>query len=468
MSRPELHHRRPGSSSLVLFFLLPTSFLPWPTAAEPFAYVALRDANAVAVIDTVSNTAVSTISVGSEPSQVTASPDGSRVYIANLGSDSVSVIDTASGTVVATISVGQRPWGIDIAPDGRHVYVANFDAGNISVIDTASNNTVATVPVGAQPSGVAVSADSSRVWVSHRDLPFITIIDAATLEVIKLALDDLPNGTPMPAELALSTDGDRVFVTAYYDGTASVLVIDVASGSVTDVIQVGGHYAQGIVMAPDGRHACVAAESGIYLLDLETFTLETPGTFDIDDAFEVAYSPDGGRIFGTYFNDVDDVVYLAVIDTASHTLLTEIPLPGFGLGVAVAPVAALQVEIDIKPPRVVAKFSPDNNGSMLAVIFGSADFSPPDMVDPASLQLSGSEVRSVGKRQKILCHDEDVNSDGFSDLLCQFSVRELRLEPGAEKILLTGSLYPEYGATHIKGEYMIQHGIRGAVRNTQM
>ena len=40
-------------------------------------------------------------------------------------SNTVSVIDTASNTVVTTVPVGTSPHGVAVTPDGKHVYVAN-------------------------------------------------------------------------------------------------------------------------------------------------------------------------------------------------------------------------------------------------------------------------------------------------------------------------------------------------------
>ncbi|MGH6848189.1 MAG: YncE family protein [Methylocella sp.] len=63
----------------------------------------------------------------------------------------VSVIDTVANTVVATIPVGSLPIGIAITKDGTHAYVVNDGSNNVSVIATASKTTVA---VGTSPFGV--------------------------------------------------------------------------------------------------------------------------------------------------------------------------------------------------------------------------------------------------------------------------------------------------------------------------
>ncbi len=87
------------------------------------------------------------------------------VYVTNDNDSTVSVIDPAGNTVVATVPVGSGPIGVAVSPNGRRVYVANLcgtgtynstNIGAVSVIDAASNTVVATVTVGNGPYGVAV------------------------------------------------------------------------------------------------------------------------------------------------------------------------------------------------------------------------------------------------------------------------------------------------------------------------
>jgi YVTN family beta-propeller protein len=85
---------------------------------------------------------------------VAVTPNGKRVYVANvLYSGSVSVIDTATNTVVAGVGVGNSPFGVAITPDGTRAHVTNESSNTVSVIDTASNTVVATVPVGVSHVG---------------------------------------------------------------------------------------------------------------------------------------------------------------------------------------------------------------------------------------------------------------------------------------------------------------------------
>jgi YVTN family beta-propeller protein len=80
------------------------------------AYITINYANTVSVIDTPTNTVTATIPVGSSPTGVAATPDGSKVYVTQGAANTVSVIDTATNTVVGSpIPVGRSPWPTAIA-----------------------------------------------------------------------------------------------------------------------------------------------------------------------------------------------------------------------------------------------------------------------------------------------------------------------------------------------------------------
>ena len=72
--------------------------------------------NTVSVIDTSSNSVISTVPVGIDPAGVAVSPDGTLVYVTNLAGNTVSVINTSNNTVTATVNVGFDPIGVAVTP----------------------------------------------------------------------------------------------------------------------------------------------------------------------------------------------------------------------------------------------------------------------------------------------------------------------------------------------------------------
>ena len=151
-----------------------TSVLTTFNGNGTFAFVTLKNENAVSMINTYTNTGYKWIPVGAQPwgiAQARASAEwqprswSQAVYVTNSGSNSVSVIETLNYTVVASIPVGSNPMGIGVGPDGTRAYVANHSSNTVSVID--GRNVVATVPVSVNPVGVVVNSAGTRVYVSH-------------------------------------------------------------------------------------------------------------------------------------------------------------------------------------------------------------------------------------------------------------------------------------------------------------
>ncbi|MBI2369128.1 MAG: YncE family protein [Deltaproteobacteria bacterium] len=76
-----------------------------------------------------------------------------RVYVANAGSNSVSVVDGRRLTVIATVTVGKEPHNVVATPDGRHVYVTNYGEDTVSVIDGERLRENMKIRVGLHPDG---------------------------------------------------------------------------------------------------------------------------------------------------------------------------------------------------------------------------------------------------------------------------------------------------------------------------
>ena len=87
------------------------------TAKGTFAYVTIGGLNQVKVFRTDDFSQVATIPVGNLPHGVWPSGDGSRIYVGLENADALAAIDTATNTVIANIPIGQAPQAI--------AYVAN-------------------------------------------------------------------------------------------------------------------------------------------------------------------------------------------------------------------------------------------------------------------------------------------------------------------------------------------------------
>src|SRR5215471_17198812 len=116
-----------------------------PLAAQ--SQVRILQSNAASdradVIDPATNKVVGEILNIEAAHGITASPDGSRIYISSEGDETLDVVEVATLKVIKKIPLSGHPNNIAIAPDGKRVYVGihqkiGDNPGVADVIDTAS------------------------------------------------------------------------------------------------------------------------------------------------------------------------------------------------------------------------------------------------------------------------------------------------------------------------------------------
>ncbi|MCW3098819.1 MAG: beta-propeller repeat protein [Chthonomonadaceae bacterium] len=158
-----------------------------PVVVDPKTYKASTGTVSVvaaAQIATDAEHAVSkTISVGLQPTDMTFSADGSRLFVANANNDSVSVIGVDSDTVVETIATSPAPGrlaasspnGLAVSKDGGTLYVTLGGDNAVAVIslDAAAGGAAPAtkiaglIPTAWFPLGVTLSPDSSSLYVAN-------------------------------------------------------------------------------------------------------------------------------------------------------------------------------------------------------------------------------------------------------------------------------------------------------------
>ncbi|MGA1842926.1 MAG: hypothetical protein ACMUIU_20105 [bacterium] len=100
-------------------------------------------------------------------------------------------------------------------------------------------------------------------------------------------------------------------------------------------------------------------------------------------------------------------------------------------------VTTVDVDIDIKPGSYPNSINLGSNGKVPVAILGSADFDA-TTVDPYSVTLAGAEVVLKGKAQTPMASVEDVNEDGFDDLVVHVDTEALELSEEDTIAILEG------------------------------
>jgi len=150
---------------------------------------------------------------------------------------------------------------------------------------------------------------------------------------------------------------------------------------------------------------------GAYFLDAEGFpsyieAFDGPGgTGDSLGKLVVQGYPDNSQIFA------------GIAASGIRSAVLVLGGGGDGVGLDDLCFVAFEVTIDIKPGSDPNCFNSNDHGVIPVAILGSADFDV-SIIDPFTVFLDGQAVRVKGKSGNAGSY-EDVNGDGFTDLVVQ-------------------------------------------------
>jgi YVTN family beta-propeller protein len=167
-------------------------------------------------------TEICTVSKGM-PQDIRSTPDGRRVFVADMHADGVHIVDVESFKKVGFIPTGIGAHGLYPSRDGKSLYVANRGSheirgaklgdGGVTVIDFATEKVVARWPVpgGGSPDMGNVSADGKYLWLAARYDNVIYRFDTASGAVEQIKVGTEPHGLtvwPQPGRYSLGHTGN--------------------------------------------------------------------------------------------------------------------------------------------------------------------------------------------------------------------------------------------------------------------
>jgi DNA-binding beta-propeller fold protein YncE len=302
---------------------------------------------------------------------IAISPDGRYAYVAASSPDlasgtdtwKIKVVDTEANTVIKTIDhlADVIPTSLAASPDSSRLYVADRNAAAIRVVDiregSSTRNRVVdslrlegSLPVSyGTPTAITLSPNGSRIYALMTDSdsnPVVLIVDPETRVLARI----LSGGDSM----AMFAAGERIYVCAddrlgHANVTAGVVILDADTGQ-----ELG---AFGLNDAPAFiRQPILAGSGGQLYLDIDdldgrlevvdTSTLTVVARIRIDASADrelrsipaaAVLSPDGGCLYvanqGVRLSsdEATEVGWVSVVDTRLNKVVHDIALPQSGI-----------------------------------------------------------------------------------------------------------------------------------------
>ncbi|MBV8181343.1 MAG: hypothetical protein JO045_21585 [Mycobacterium sp.] len=171
---------------------------------------------AITVIDTAQCAVTDTIAVPRSPDTVSVSPDGSRVFVTHYNTNLISAIDVERRTIIS-MSLPDAPLCAAVTPDSTGVYVI----GTQSLVAIDFPTKIAEViPAGKIPRRMQFVGDGKLACVTDLASSTVALLDTITNSVITAVQLE-----GHPEHVALSGDGELLYVADYWAGTLTAISI---------------------------------------------------------------------------------------------------------------------------------------------------------------------------------------------------------------------------------------------------
>ncbi len=200
---------------------------------------------------------------------VALSPDGRFLYVASLFRNSLVVLNALTGFKVTEIPTGRRPYRTVFAPDGRTFYVSHWADSAVGQYSVADGSRLDTIRVGMNPTdllylpGKNDAAENEPAYVgrlfvacANTNSVFVLGVSegnrARMIERINVALAPRAPAGTTPTGLALSPDGQRLYVANANNNTVAVVDVSEYQAEVLGFVPTGW-YPTAVRAVADGR-----------------------------------------------------------------------------------------------------------------------------------------------------------------------------------------------------------------------
>ena len=207
---------------------------PYGVAIHPDGkrlYVTDINGNQVLIVDTARRATIGRIDVIEDPRSLVISADGTRLYVSggdfdDDGDGGISVIDTESESVVTTLRMDGGIFRLALSPDGSRLYATDRANAQLIVVDVAQNrvvNSVQVLPEGEETRDLFVSRDGSQIYVANQNSNELVIFDAESFQILRtLSFEDRPRGIALRSQPAVFLPLKEIASKADFDGSGRI------------------------------------------------------------------------------------------------------------------------------------------------------------------------------------------------------------------------------------------------------
>lgn len=263
---------------------------PEPLAPRPVGVVLNSVDNSLTVFPVTAPDSVITIGLGADGTPVGFAVEGSRAVVPLGLTPAVAVVDLQQGALARTIGLPEGSGATGIALFGTDsALVANPQLNSVSVVDLAAGTRSLEIDVGPYPQ--AIVAEGGFAYVVNRHLgddfqptgpATVSVVDLASLSVMETI--QLSGTNPGSALL----EDDRLYVLhagSWGSNNGSLSVVDTDTRTEAQHLEGFGNFPGSLTLGPDGDLYIASFSYGIAIWD--------PASASFERSPDDALQPDG-------------------------------------------------------------------------------------------------------------------------------------------------------------------------------
>jgi hypothetical protein len=370
-----------------------------PIATGNFVWIANPSSGRVAYVDAAGLT-VATVEAGNAPTYLAAIPGQDAVVVLNVLSNDADLLRAGPAGLeshtIPNVAPGSNTWAV--SGDGKFA-IAWTDARRLTsvrptqgfqdatVIDLAGYGHT-TLAVGFRPVSFSFSADGTRAFAVTEDgVSVIDLAGASPAVVSNIALEDDPSASVDTRDVTVTADGRLAVVRR--EGSATVSVVDLSSGAITD-LALSGAVTDVDVTADGARAVAVVRDTG------EVAIIPLAGTAPAaDDVIHLTIT--GETVGQTVLTPAGDVavLYSNAVPVEQLTVLRLVGTPSWHVVRLHAPVLSVFPTADglqavVLHPTDGGTVPPDGPPTSSAFTLA-----PLDGTHPAVIQMTDAPIQAV-------------------------------------------------------------------------
>src|SRR5579871_678759 len=318
-----------------------------PLSHHDRVYAAEQFSNTVSVTDPVDNKLLGVIRLGDpQPANFSPlykgqvlvhgmgySPDHHTLVVVSIGSNSVTFIDTATSAVKHVTYVGRSPHEAFYTPDGKEVWVTVRGENYIEVLDARTFEEKTRIITPAGPGMQIFSPDGKYGYICSSFNPETDVVTVADHKIVAKVKQE----SPFCPNIAATPEGDQVWFTLKDTGKTQVfnarppfnLIKTLDTGPITNHVNFA-HTAKGTL-----AYVTIGGSNQVKVFRTDDFSqVATIAVGNLPHG--VWPSGDGTRIYV----GLENADALAAIDTATNTVIGNIPIGQAPQAIAYVPNAA--------------------------------------------------------------------------------------------------------------------------------